>query len=134
MDEPQLTIGEVARRAELNASAIRFYERRGLLPAPERNGSHRRYTPGVVDRLQVIDIAKRAGFTLDETQTILEVSDSGRPAGQELRGLIDRKLDDVDALIARAAAMREWLLLARECSCSSLELCELFEQARTSRE
>jgi DNA-binding transcriptional MerR regulator len=114
-----LTIGQVAERAGLNASAIRYYEREGLLPAPERQGGQRRYTDETVRRLQVIDIAKRAGFSLDEARMLLD----GAP---EPRELVDRKLAEVEALIARAEAMRAWLLKARECECSSLELCELF--------
>jgi DNA-binding transcriptional MerR regulator len=114
-----LTIGQVAEQAGLNASAIRFYEREGLLPEPERLGGRRRYTEETVRRLQVIDIAKRAGFSLDEARMLLD-EDPG------LSELADRKLGEVEALIARAEAMRAWLLKARECECSSLELCELF--------
>jgi MerR family redox-sensitive transcriptional activator SoxR len=114
-----LTIGQVAQQAGVNASAIRFYEREGLLPEPERQGGQRRYTAETLRRLQVIDIAKRAGFSLDEARMLLD----GAP---ELRELADRKLGEVEALIARAEAMRAWLLMARECECSSLDLCELF--------
>ena len=120
-----LSIGQIADRAGINASAIRFYEREGLLPAPERSSGHRRYDEDTLQRLQVIAIAKRAGFTLDEIR-LLTNADADRA---RLRDLADRKLDEVDALIARANAMREWLLKARSCECSSLELCELFEAA-----
>ena len=92
------------------------------MPAPERKSGQRRYTEETLRRLQVIDIAKRAGFTLDEVRLLLTADDGG-----DVRGLVDRKLEEVDALIARAHAMREWLLTARECRCSSLELCELFD-------
>jgi MerR family transcriptional regulator, redox-sensitive transcriptional activator SoxR len=121
-----LTIGQIAERAGLNASAIRFYERERLLPEPERTGGQRRYGEDVLRRLEVIDIAKRAGFTLDEVRLLLD-----QPPRDELAALADRKLGDVDALIARAEAMRTWLLKARECDCSSLELCELFRSPRT---
>ena len=114
-----LTIGQIADRAGINASAIRFYEREGLLPAPERSGGQRRYSEAALQRLQVIDIAKRAGFSLDEVRTLLDEPD-------RTRTLADRKLAEVEALIARAEAMRKWLLKARTCECSSLELCELF--------
>ena len=61
-----LTIGEVARRAGVRASAIRYYEEAGLLPAPERVGGKRRYDEGILRRLAIIGGAKRAGFTLRE--------------------------------------------------------------------
>lgn len=127
MEEAQLTIGQVAERAGVNASAIRFYEREGLLPKPARSGGQRRYDEDALRRLQVIDIAKRAGFTLDEARLLLEAGDAGEPTDAELRALAERKLAEVDALIARAEAMRKWLIKARSCSCSSLELCALFD-------
>jgi len=130
MDEATLTIGQVARHAGLNASAIRYYEREGLLPAADRAGGQRRYGEAALRRLEVIDIAKRAGFSLDEVRLLLDASDGGEPAHAELSALADRKLGEVDALIARAEAMREWLVKAQRCTCSSLELCELFRGAR----
>ena len=127
MDDEQLTIGQVAERAGLNTSAIRFYERQGLLPKPARSGGQRRYDEDALRRLQVIDIAKRAGFSLDDARLLLEAGDAGEPTDAELRALAERKLADVDALIARAEAMRRWLVKARSCRCSSLELCALFD-------
>lgn len=128
MDHPQLSIGEVAGRAGVATSAIRFYERRGLLAVPERAGGQRRYHEDAVRRLEVIEIAKRAGFSLDEVRLLLDASDGGEPAHERLRALAESKLPEVEALIARAEAMRDWLELARECSCSNLELCALFER------
>ena len=127
-DRGTLTIGQLAARAELNASAIRFYERERLLPPPERVGGQRRYSPDVLRRLEVIDISKRAGFTLDEIRLLLDSSDAGEPAHEQLASLAERKLPEVEALIARAEAMRDWLNVARGCTCSSLDLCALFTQ------
>jgi MerR family transcriptional regulator, redox-sensitive transcriptional activator SoxR len=56
-----MTIGEVARTAGLQTSAIRYYEKIGLLPKTQRIGGQRRYEPGVLNYLEVIDVAKRAG-------------------------------------------------------------------------
>jgi DNA-binding transcriptional MerR regulator len=127
-----LTIGQVADHVGVNASAIRFYEREGILPKPERSGGQRRYTDQTVRQLQVIDIAKRAGFTLDEIRLILDSDNADEPAYAELRTLVGRKLSEVDALIARAQAMRQWLIRAQDCRCSSLELCDLFGEADSS--
>ena len=122
MKQPELTIGQVAERAGINSSAVRYYERVGVLPAPERVSGQRRYGEETVRRLEVIDIAKRAGFSLEEIGLLLNDS-SGET---QLRALAQRKLPEVEALIARAEAMRDWLLKAQHCHCSSLELCALF--------
>src|SRR5436190_701225 len=125
--EATLTIGEVARRAGLNASAIRYYESRGVLPAPERVGGRRRYSDETVRRLQVIEVAKRAGFTLDEARVLLATADEGTPLSESMRELAARKLPDIDAFIARAQAMRAWLQVAAGCTCETLDDCALFE-------
>jgi MerR family transcriptional regulator, redox-sensitive transcriptional activator SoxR len=125
-----LTIGEVARRAGLNTSAIRYYETRGVLPEPERESGRRRYTEETVRRLRVIEIAKRAGFTLDEARVLLATEDGGSPASEQIRALAMRKLPDVDALITRAQAMRDWLHTATGCNCDTLDVCGLFDDGR----
>lgn len=122
MPQPTLTIGQVARQAGVNTSAIRYYERNGILPAPPRESGQRRYTHETVRQLQVLDVAKRAGFTLDEARVVL-ADDTG-----QLRELAARKLPEVDALIERAQAMRAWLTTASECGCETIDVCGLFDQ------
>lgn len=122
-----LPIGEVARRARLSVSAIRFYERKGLLPEPERVGGKRRYEGDTVDRLGTIEVAKQAGFSLEEIGVLLESVDRGEPAHEQLRTLAMRKLPEVEALISRAEAMRDWLTVATDCGCGSLDCCALFD-------
>ena len=68
---PQMPIGEVAERARMSTSRIRFYESRGLLPEPERAGGKRRYDEEVLRRLEIIDAAQRVGFTLEEIRDLL---------------------------------------------------------------
>ncbi len=126
MTETTLGIGEVAREAGVSVSAIRFYERSDLLPEAERVGGKRRFGPDTVRRLQVIDIAQQAGFSLDEVRALLDSIDRGAPAHEELRALAARKLPEIDALIERAQAMRGWLAVASACGCESLEDCALF--------
>lgn len=130
MSETTLTIGQLAQRVGLNTSAIRYYERIGVLPEAERESGQRRYGDDAVRRLQVLEIAKRAGFTLDEAKMLLESADAGTPAFAALRELAERKLPEVDALIARAQRMRTWLLAATDCACTSLDVCALFAQRR----
>lgn len=126
MSEAQLTIGQAASQAGVRASAIRYYETVGLIPKPERVSGQRRYDEDVVRRLGVIAVAKEAGFSLDEIRTLLDSADRGEPAHRELRTLAERKLSEVDALIERAEAVREWLRAAKSCGCGSLEACRLF--------
>lgn len=128
MAEATLSIGEVANRAGVNVSAIRFYERQGLLPEPERASGQRRYTDAAVQRLGIIDAAKQAGFSLDEVGVLLTSTDQGAPAHEQLRVLASRKLPEVDALIERAQTMRDWLSAASKCGCDTLDACALFSE------
>ena len=127
MDTDSLTIGQLARQAGLNTSAIRYYERIGLLPEPDRESGQRRYGPRALRRLHVIDIAKRAGFTLDEAAVLVAGEADGSPIHPQLRELAQRKLPEVDALIERAEAMRRWLSHASSCECETLDVCALFD-------
>ena len=122
-----LTIGQLAQRAGLPTSAIRFYERTGVLPEPERVGGQRRYGLDAVRRLEVLGVAKRAGFSLDEAKLLLQSADAGTPAFEAVRDLAARKLPDIEALIARAESMHAWMLAATDCSCASLDVCALFD-------
>jgi MerR family redox-sensitive transcriptional activator SoxR len=121
-----LTIGQVAARAGLNTSHIRYYESVGVLPEPMRVSGQRRYEEEVLRRLSVIDIAQRAGLTLDEIREL-----TGSPhAGDRLRELAERKLPEIDALIERAKEMKRWLEAARSCDCETVDACGLFATAR----
>ena len=94
-----LTISEVAQRAGLRASAIRYYESVNLLPAPKRVSGQRRYNPDVLHRLSFIQVAQAAGFTLAEMQTIFNGLDGGEPLSERWRTLARQNMGEVDALI-----------------------------------
>ena len=134
MDDAVLTIGQVAAQAGVNASAIRYYERVGLLPQPERVSGQRRYTPETIRRLGVIDVAKRAGFTLDDARALLATGENGGAAHEEVRALAERKLPEVEALIQRAEAMKRWLTTASGCGCQTLDVCALFDGEPSHRQ
>ena len=123
-----LTIGQVAGAVGLNTSAVRYYERVGVLPHPERVSGQRRYGQDTIDRLRTIQAAQEAGFSLDEISQLLRGAEDGN-AAEELRVLAERKLPDIEALIERAEAMKQWLELASECRCGSLDVCQLFAEA-----
>jgi MerR family redox-sensitive transcriptional activator SoxR len=127
MYEATLTIGEVAREVGIRTSAIRYYERVGVLPDPDRISGQRRYTDETIRKLQAIEVAKRAGFTLNDIKTLLATEADGVPVHEPLRDLANRKLPEVDALIEQAQAMRRWLVTASGCGCDTLDVCALFD-------
>jgi MerR family redox-sensitive transcriptional activator SoxR len=126
MYDATLTIGQVAERAGLNVSAIRYYEAEGLLPLAPRVSGQRRYTEETLKRLGVIDIAKRAGFSLDDIRILLTAGDAGAPAHTQLQELAERRLPEVEELIERAETVRRWLETATRCGCLTLDDCGLF--------
>lgn len=134
MDEATLTIGQLAHRFGLRSSAIRYYERVGVLPEPARESGQRRYGPDAVKRLGVLVVAKRAGFSLTETRLLLGRSEAGSPAFEALRELATNKLGEVEGLIVRAEAMRDWLQTATHCTCATLDVCSLFEHDSEQRQ
>ena len=101
----EMTIGEVARRAGVSPSAIRYYERLGVLPQPERVGGRRRYNPAVLDALAVVRFAKHLGFGLAETRLLLSDQDH-RPRPARWRESAERRLAEIDALVADAERIR----------------------------
>ncbi len=123
-DAGDLSIGEVARRAGMTASRIRYYEARGVLPDPDRFAGRRRYSAEVLRRLAIIDAAQRVGFTLDQIRDLLGSRD--QPAHERLRQLALLKLPELDDLIERASSVRRLLVICSTCSCESIDLCQMF--------
>jgi DNA-binding transcriptional MerR regulator len=80
----------------------------------------------VLHRLAIIDVAQRAGLTLDEIRDLTGPNNQGPRAGDRIRELAESKLPDIDALIARAQAVKAWLEHARTCDCSTVDVCSLF--------
>ena len=127
MDEPaELTIGEVARRAGVATSLIRYYERIGVLPPPERVSGQRRYDTAVLGRLGFIGVAQSAGFKLREIKQLVAGMDAHDGMAEQMRSLSSQKLDDVEALLERTRAMKGWLEVATQCGCATPEECSLF--------
>ncbi|NIQ54392.1 MAG: MerR family transcriptional regulator [Gammaproteobacteria bacterium] len=118
-----LTIGEVARRAGLRTSAIRYYEEAGILPAPERVNGRRRYDPDVVRRLDVVRLAKGAGLTLAEIRTLFHGFGKDVPPPARWHALATAKLKELDEQLERIARMRRALRAALACGCVRIEDC-----------
>jgi MerR family redox-sensitive transcriptional activator SoxR len=113
-----MTIGEVAKRTGLRASAIRFYESAGLLPKPVRSSGQRRYDAGILDRIAVLERAKACGFTLPEITTLFY--DQGSHSAK-WRRLAEQKIAELDSALQRIATMKD--LLSRGCACATTNEC-----------
>ena len=120
-----MRIGVVAGRAGVRVSLIRYYEEIGLLPEPERISGQRRYDDTVLRRLAVIDVAQRAGLSLEEIRELVEHGND--PMNDRLRDLAARRLPEIDALIERAQRVRTWLEAATRCGCERIDDCALFD-------
>lgn len=129
--EPTLSIGEVAGMAGVQTSTIRYYERQGLLPVPERTSGRRRYGPQVLQLLRVIEVSKDAGFTLREIERLLHGFRPRATPSERWRTMAEGKLRELDALIARAERMRALLERGVECGCLTLADCELLREERS---
>lgn len=114
-----MRIGEVAHRAGLRASAIRYYERIGLLPPPRRIHGQRRYAEDILPRLGVIGFARQNGLTLQEIRRLF----SGRPYSQNLRRLARDRIAALERTIDRARAMQSLLRRVLRCRCLTVEEC-----------
>lgn len=96
---PGLTIGDLAKAAGVNVETIRFYQRKGLMPEPQRpSGSIRRYARSDQSRLHFIKTAKRLGFSLDETVQLLQLEDGASCAHARIRA--ESKLAEVQLKLA----------------------------------
>ena len=110
MVPPFLTIGEVAARLGIATSALRYYERRGLVVADTRRSGQRRYSEATVRRLVFVQMLQYAGLSLDEIEGVLAAGDNA-----EWKGIARRRLAQLDADIARLTHARELLDLALHC-------------------
>jgi MerR family redox-sensitive transcriptional activator SoxR len=120
-----LSIGEIARRAGVRPSAIRYYESVGLLPQPHRVNGQRRYGDDILELLAAVKIAQRAGFTVAEARTLLHGFSPDTPPSARWQVLAREKLPEIEALISRAIEMRCLLRRGLRCECLRLEDCDL---------
>ena len=122
-----LTVGEVARRSGFATSALRFYERQGLLAASRTAGGQRRYARSVLRRLAFVRAARNVGLSLDEVRSALDRLPGGRTPTKadwaQLSRAWRRRLDDqIDAL----TKLRDGLDSCIGCGCLSLRTCLLY--------
>jgi MerR family transcriptional regulator, redox-sensitive transcriptional activator SoxR len=132
----ELTIGEAAERTGVPASTLRFWEKAGLLSRPRRVGGKRRYEVGTLREIELVALAKQAGFTLAETRVILAGLSAKTPPSEVWRHLAVRKLPQVERILDEAKTMKAILEAGLRCECLSLEDClgrvgRGFDQNRT---
>lgn len=119
-----MDISEVARRSGVPASALRYYERRGLIRSLTHEGARRRFAPAVLDQLALIALGQAAGFSLDEIRHMF--APDGR--AQIDRSMLAAKADELDRLVRRLRAMIDGLRHAAVCPAPSHAECPSFRK------
>jgi DNA-binding transcriptional MerR regulator len=119
-----LDIGEVAQRAGVPASTLRYYEEKGLIVSTGRRGLRRLFDGGVVERLALIALGRAAGFSLDEIARMF--ASDGKPRID--RQMLAAKADELDKKISELTAMREGLRHAVACQAPSHMECPTFRR------
>jgi MerR family transcriptional regulator, copper efflux regulator len=114
----KLSIGQLARRAGVRVDTVRFYERKGLLPAAERQASGYRVFPAASERrLRFVRHAKELGFTLDEIRELLALRVDRRRTCADVRAVAFVKLNEIEAKLERLERIRGALTtLAESCT------------------
>jgi DNA-binding transcriptional MerR regulator len=106
-----MKIGEVATAADVTVDTVRFYERRGVLPSPERRPSgYREYTPAAVERIRMARALQQLGFTLDEIIDGLRAHDAGETSETSQLWRLEAVIDRIDARIAELRRTRRRLV------------------------
>lgn len=123
-DKLLLSISEVAAATGLRSSALRYYEKAGLVASTQRVGGRRHYPREVLQRLAVVALLQEVGFTIGEIARL--VNERGR--GSSWRVLAETKLGEIDAHLERVSSARSLLKSALECRCSNLEKCDLVRE------
>ncbi|MHB8814931.1 MAG: MerR family transcriptional regulator [Steroidobacteraceae bacterium] len=134
-----MSIGQVAQRCRLASSAIRYYEKAGLLPKPARVSGRRRYAADVIGRVRLVQLAREAGFTIAEIRLFITGFSATTPPTIRWRTLAERKLAEIAAQMQQLERMRALLHSSFHCRCLSLDECarmigELPSPITTSKE
>jgi MerR family redox-sensitive transcriptional activator SoxR len=121
-----LTISEVSRRSGVAASALRFYEEKGLIKSERAGSGHRRYQRVVLRRIAFIVFAQRVGMTLDEVaKELAKLPEGGRvPEGKDWAKLSSSWTGRIDERIAELQRLRAGLTGCIGCGCLSLDKCQ----------
>ncbi len=118
-----LTIGALAAASGLAASAIRYWERAGVLPAPPRQGGQRRYPRAALAQLAILRLAQSCGFTLEEMRRLVQGFRGGSPS-QRWRSMATAKRAELEAKIRELQSMRKILKRLLHCECLEWSQCD----------
>lgn len=122
-----LTIGQLERRSGVSASALRFYERKGLLSAERTGSGHRRYPPDALRRIAFIRTAQRVGIPLADVKRALDSLPGGRtPTAKDWARVSAAWREELDARIDALVGLRDDLSSCIGCGCLSLSACRLY--------
>ena len=119
-----MDISEVAKKSGMAASALRYYERKGLIHSLESEGARRQFAPAVLDQLALIALGQAAGFSLDEIRAMF--TPGGEPNID--RAMLASKADDLERMVKRLRAMIEGLRHAAACPAPSHAACPSFQR------
>jgi DNA-binding transcriptional MerR regulator len=119
-----MDISEVARKSGVAASALRYYERKGLIRSLESQGARRQFAPAVLDQLALIALGQAAGFSLDEIRVMF--TPGGEPSID--RAMLCAKADELERMVRRLKAMIEGLRHAAACPAPSHAACPSFQR------
>ena len=115
--EKNLTSGQLAKQAGIHVETLRYYEREGLIPEPERTESgYRQYPPSEVQRVYFIKRAQELGFTLKEIKELLALHYSTGQSAHDVKALVKEKLLQIDAKIQSLQSMHS-VLAKLEAAC-----------------
>ncbi|MFT4130168.1 redox-sensitive transcriptional activator SoxR [Labrys sp. (in: a-proteobacteria)] len=124
--DPTLTINQISRRSGVAASALRYYEERGLIRAERAGSGHRRFARSTLRRIAFIVFAQRLGMTLEEIgQELARLPSDHVPGGEDWAQLSQPWTERIDARIAELQRLKSGLTRCISCGCLSLEFCQL---------
>ncbi|MBS0335377.1 MAG: helix-turn-helix domain-containing protein [Proteobacteria bacterium] len=119
-----MDISEVAKRTGVPASTLRYYEKKGLIASPGRQGGRRRFAPSVLNQLALIALGQAAGFSLDEIGAMFSPGGGPRIDRQKLAA----KAEEIDTTIGQLRAVSRGLRHAAACPAPSHAECPTFQR------
>jgi MerR family transcriptional regulator, redox-sensitive transcriptional activator SoxR len=129
-----MLIGQLARKIGVSTSALRYYERVGLIPQPPRSAGRRIYSPQTLGRVRIILLSRDAGLTIAETRAFLRGYPATVRPSERWQALAQRKMSEIDIQMERMRRMKALLESSFRCDCPSLEHCEKLVADRPCRD